>query len=145
MARTRNRWLPGVRSVYSMGDSHCSNGSASIWHSKSVTGSLAVKLKVAVKVPSSELTTALLIVVTGAVESSTTVHAQWAGLGSTASCRSTARTRRKWSPGVRSVNSAGSGHSVKAAPSRAHSKVAIGSSLSKAKVAMAVPVSGSVA
>src|SRR5688572_647538 len=85
MARTRNTWLPGVRSLYSIGDSHCSNGSASIWHSNVEPGSLAEKLKVAVKVPSTEVTTALLIVVTGGVESCTTVHSQLAGDGSTVS------------------------------------------------------------
>src|SRR5688572_26201520 len=80
MARTLNTWFPGDRSLYSIGDSHCSNGSLSIWHSKSETGSLAVKLKVAVKVPSSDDTTALLIVVWGRVVSSTTVHRHSAGL-----------------------------------------------------------------
>src|SRR5688500_18844963 len=44
IARTRNTWLPGVRSLYSIGESHCSNGCESSWHSKLETGSLALKL-----------------------------------------------------------------------------------------------------
>ena len=57
---------------------------------------------------------------------------------------STARARRMCGPGRRPLNSTGSGQAVNGAPSRAHSKVAIGSLLSRAKAAIASPVSGSV-
>ena len=142
-ARTRNVWLPTVRSEYSIGASHCSNGSASKAHWNSMTGSLAVKLKIASKTPSMLVTWAVLIVVTGRVVSRMAVQVQLAGLVSTCWATLTARTRRMCGPGSTFSKWDGSGQLVKAAPSSAHWKVASGSLLSKAKIATDSPVSGS--
>src|SRR5687768_15959525 len=143
MARTRNTWLPGVRSLYSIGDSHCSNGSASIWHSNVEPGSFAEKVKIASKTPSIVLVWAVCSVVTGGVWSSTIVQRQLAGVASTFRAPSTERTRRRCSPGVRPVYWIGSGQVVKDAPSSAHWKVTIASLLSTAKVAIGPAPSGS--
>src|ERR687895_44734 len=113
-------------------------------HSNVEPGSLAVKLKVVSKVPSIAVVLAVLSVVTGGVSSRTTVQRQLAGVGSMLRDGSTARTRRRCSPGVRPVYVAGSGHSANAAPSSAHSKVTGASLLSKAKVAVGPAPSGSV-
>src|SRR5919109_2362816 len=118
-----------------MGDEHPENASASSAHSKVAPDSLAMKsnnasvLSVLAGGPSR-------IVVVGAVVSTSTVHVQVAGVGSTFKDRSMARAWNVCSPAVRAVYWSGLGHGAKAAPSRAHSKVALGSSLSTAKVAV---------
>src|ERR687896_1764685 len=99
---------------------------------------------IASNTPSTATTLAFVIVVTGGVVSRTTVQRHSAGEASARSATSTARTRRMWSPSVRPENTPSLGQLVNStAPSSAHSNVASGSSLSKAKVAMDSPVSGS--
>src|SRR5918999_2191902 len=67
IARTRKTWLPAFMSEYSIGDSHCSNGCESSWHSKRLTGSLAVQLAKTSNTPSTAMTLTFEIVVTGGV------------------------------------------------------------------------------
>src|SRR5918992_3513080 len=145
IARTRNTWLPAFTSEYSMGDSHCSNGCESSWHSKRLTCSLAVKLANTSKTPSTAITLTLPIVVAGGVVSRTTVHRHSAGDASLTRETSTARTRRMCAPGARPEKVPLLGQLENDAASSAHSKVASGSSLSNTKVATDAPVSGSTA
>jgi hypothetical protein len=105
---------------------------------------LALKLAMTSKTPSTLVTLTFVIVVTGGVKSRMTVHVWRAGVGSARRATSTARTRRMCGPSVRPEKTP-SPQSVNEAPSSAHSNVASGSSLSKAKVAIDSPVSGSVA
>src|SRR5918999_504589 len=144
IARMRNVCVPGVRSLYSIGESHCSNGCESSWHWNWKTCSLAVKLMTASNTPSIGTTVAFVIVVTGGVVSRTIVQCHSAGEASASSPMSTARTRRTCGPSARPEKTPLLGQSVNAtAPSSAHSNVACGSSLSKTKVAIDWPDSGS--
>ena len=80
------------------------------------------------------------ISVVGAVRSPATVQTHDAGEASTLPKASTARTWSACGPSLRPVNAEGIGHGVKVLTSRAHSKVAAASSLSKAKTALALTV-----
>src|SRR5918992_1271951 len=139
IARTRKVCGPVTSSAISYGDSHCSHGWLSIWQSKLSTGSFAANDTVVVVSNSIVEVTRFMIVVCGAVLSTTTSHVQLTGEASRLNWRSTARARKKWSPARRSVYSTGSGHSAHGSASSAHSKVAFGSSLARTKVAMAPP------
>src|ERR687896_2670703 len=139
IARTRKVCWPTVRSVYSAGASHASNGSVSSEHSNVEPPSLELKLKIA-SVSGDEAAGLLWIVATGGVVSAVTRQVQLAGEVSKLPARSTARTRSVWSPESSSVYWTGSGQAVKAPSSREHSKVALGSLLPRAKFAVLLSV-----
>src|ERR687892_235318 len=134
IARTRNVWLPSS-TEYSAGDEHSEKGSVSSEHWNVEPASFETKVKLA----SSSVVSACgpsRIVATGAVRSASTVHVQVAGVGSTLPAASVARASSVCAPSARSMKTVGSGHGVKPAPSRLHSKVETGSSLSIANVAV---------
>ena len=126
--------LAGSRSEYSSGDEQDSQAPPSSWHSKSASAIVEKNVNVAVRF----VVVAggpVWIVVFGPFGSPSTVQVWLAGVGSTLSDQSTARTSSVCGPGSSSMYWAGEKHSSNASPSSEHSNVTSSSLDSNVKLA----------